>query len=470
MCELFRFQIDSQDCWDGVDITLVPMKTQGYVKSSDSKGRKHSAVVGEEILSNFGVPEGMKFISYPRDGIWRTDILAFQESKITNVILKRRETSSFPIFARFCDDHLTGETICELSDGSPAITFDDQILRFAFDPFAMYIASLNEGFRSSRISAVKQTALMMYWNMPPIFRKRISQFSRRYEAAHIHCMGDLGILGVCNNVIVHLLEEHMFAIGLLERNPKPSFAVITHDIDTDFCQHQGRELVVSVEDEENVKATWFFVPRSVQYSLDRKVVQDLANEGHEIGMHGYSHDARLALYNANKLAKQLRRGKEILESTGPKVESFRSPYTLRSSILLPTLVAEGFKFDSSYTDAETIGMAGGLKGLSYNRPFRPLKRENRSLSRHLPLWEVPITCPQDVHLIESLKSTNEQVLRVWSYKAEFCRDFGGVLVLLTHPVHIVRRIDAFKEFLKYLRARNFQFTTLKNVSRSSQSQ
>ncbi len=435
--------------------------------SSDSRSQTHSAVVGEEILNNLGVVDGMSHISYPSTGAWRIDTLSFQESRMTKLILKRPETSVFPISARFSNEHLTGEAICELSDGTPAITLEDQTLKFGFDPFAMYIASLQEGFRSSRISALKQSALMIYWYMPPVVRRGVSKFSRSHETSHVRCLKDIGVLGICNNVIVHLIEQHMLEIGLLKRHTESSFAVITHDIDTDFCQKEGRELIASIEEKENVKATWFFVPRSVQYSLDTRGVQCLTEEGHEIGMHGYSHSGKLALYNAKNLAKQLRKGKRILESTGADVQSFRSPYTLRSPLLLPTLVDEGFEIDSSYMDAKTFGVAGGLKGLSYNRPFRPPSYQNKSLSKFLPLWEVPIACPQDVHLIESLRFTNEQVLKMWSYKADFCMDFGGVLVLLTHPVHIVKRIDAFVQLLKNLKAKGFRIVPLKDLPHST---
>ncbi|MFW9965444.1 MAG: polysaccharide deacetylase family protein, partial [Candidatus Sifarchaeia archaeon] len=281
---------------------MVSTRDRSLRTSLGSESRKHSVVVGEEILRNIGVAKGMDLVSYPKSGTWRIDTLTFHESKMTSLILKRPETSIFPIFARFSDDHLSGEIICELSDGKPAITVDNEILKFKFDPFAMYIASLNEGFRSSRIGALKQTALMIYWQMPPIIRKGVSQFSRRYETSHVRCLKDLGILGICNNVIVHLIEQHMLETGLLGKQTRPSFAVITHDIDTDYCQREGREMVSSVADDERVQATWFFVPRSVHYTLDRKGVRSLIENGHEIGMHGYSHDGSLALNNAGKLS------------------------------------------------------------------------------------------------------------------------------------------------------------------------
>ena len=51
----------------------------------------------------------------------------------------------------------------------------------------------------------------------------------------------------------------------------------------------------------------------------------MIEEGHEVGMHGFAHDGKLSLGHPAKLVKQLRKGKNILESIGAKVASFRSP-------------------------------------------------------------------------------------------------------------------------------------------------
>jgi peptidoglycan/xylan/chitin deacetylase (PgdA/CDA1 family) len=198
--------------------------------------------------------------------------------------------------------------------------------------------------------------------------------------------------------------------------------------------------------------------------LNKQAIQSLVDENHEIGMHGVSHDGRLALHDSAKLALQLRTGKKILEEVGTKVVSFRSPWIFRSSLLPETLASEGFKIDSSFPDVDTISMSRKRRGLSYNRPYRPRIFRNHSIAGSLPIWEVPVSGPQDVHLIEDLNVSDEQLLRVWKYKAEFCRDFNGVFVLHTHPLHICKRIDTYAQFLRHLQKEGFQINTLEKLA------
>jgi peptidoglycan/xylan/chitin deacetylase (PgdA/CDA1 family) len=422
-----------------------------------------SAAVAREILKDLGLVDGLSYFSFPETGSWKTEDLSFLPSKITDVILKRPETTTFPILAKFSTQHISGEAICNLSDGTPAITIDDETLRFAFDPFATHLMNLNEEFQKSRMDGLRRLALATYCQMPPPLRNTLRWAARRYNTSHVQSVRDLELIGASSNVIVHLFEQHLQENGLLDKHHKPPLAVVTHDIDTEFCQSEGREIVSSVENAERVNATWFFVPRSFQYSLDTGAVRNLAEEGHEIGMHGFAHDGRLALNNPTKLATQLRKGRIILESTGAKVQSFRSPWILRSMQLPITLASVGFKIDSSYPDVDMFSMAGRRKGLSYNRPFRPMFAKNESLIERLPIWEVPITSPQDVHLMEDLRVTDEQLLHIWRYKADFCRDFGGVFVLHTHPTHLVKYIQQYTEFLRILRKNGYRFITLRDL-------
>jgi len=128
------------------------------------------------------------------------------------------------------------------------------------------------------------------------------------------------------------------------------------------------------------------------------------------------------------------------------------------------IMQQGFKVDSSFPDVDTISMSRQRKGLSYNKPFRPRILKGNSLGDPLPLWEVPVSGPQDVHLIEDLKVSKEQLIQVWKCKADFCRDFNGVFVLHTHPLHIFKRIETYEQFLRFLQKDGFQINTLETLS------
>jgi peptidoglycan/xylan/chitin deacetylase (PgdA/CDA1 family) len=428
-----------------------------------SMDRKQSDEIAQGILREIGSPESLNHISYPRSGHIAQHTLTFLDHKITKVILKRPETTSFPISSRFSDDPLDGEPICELEDGTTVIARDGDILNFGFDPFVVHMINLNEGFQSRGQNRLIRKGLVMYWYLPCRIRSGVRTLARRYYASQIRSLNDLDLLGVSSNVIVKLIESHLLDRGFMKNQQGSPKAVTTHDIDTDFCQNEGREIVASVESDLGVKASYFFVPQSVQYDLNRQAIQDLIDDEHEIGMHGVSHDGKLALHDPEKLTMQLRAGKRILESIGTEVVSFRSPWILRSALLPVTLAAEGFKIDSSFPDVDVISMGRQSRGLSYNRPFRPRVLKGNSVGELLPIWEVPISGPQDVHLIEDLKVSDEQLLQVWKYKADFCRDFNGVFVLHTHPLHICSRIEAYAQFLRYLQKEGFQINTLRSL-------
>lgn len=416
--------------------------------------------MARQTLLELGVPPRFEKLWYPNTSDWKTAILSFCKHELTDIILKRPETASFRITAPFGKEAPKGDVICEIADGLPAITLDEGVLRFLFDPFRMHLLNLGEGFSSSEMSRIRKTALSFYWKTPSPLRKSIRRLGRRYKTHHITSLKDLQLIGASSNVIMHLIQRHLLGNNMVKRRNRTPLAFITHDIDTEFCQTKGSEIVAGVEKEVGVLSTWFFVPRSIQYKLNRRSVRHLSDEGHEIGMHGYAHDGTLALNDRKRLMAQIKRGKSDLESIVENVVSFRSPWTTRSNTLLDVLCSQGFNVDSSFPDRDQLGMTGSRQGVFYNRPFRPMYITNdRSLDR-FPIWEVPITGPQDVQLIEDLALTGNDLLRIWKYKADFCRDFDGVFVHHTHPIHIVNHLQSYSKFLNYLSSSGYKISRL----------
>jgi peptidoglycan/xylan/chitin deacetylase (PgdA/CDA1 family) len=419
-------------------------------------GCSSSTAVAEATLLELGTNEGLELLDVPLGGSWRKTQLSFRESSITDVIMKRRETASFVVCAPFEDRPLPGEVICELPDGSAAVTIDGSSLCFGFNPFMMHLYNLGEGFGEWQERRQRHLLLQIYWHTPPKLRKHMRGLARRLKTLRVKSLESLRLLGVSSNVIVHLIEKHLLENRVLVRYGDKPTAILTHDIDTHFCQTQGMSMVSSVELAEKVKATWFFVPRSVQYCLDDQSIIELTDQGHEVGMHGLTHSGNLALGNPNKLTAQLKRGKQILESIGPSVISFRSPWTLRSPALLSSLASAGFKVDSSYPDVDTLGMTSGQPGVSYNRPYWPHNIENDGSINRLHILEAPIASPQDVQLVEDLGVDGRNLLDVWKYKVEFCKDFGGVFIHHTHPIHLVRSLEYYREFIRFLKHEGFR--------------
>jgi peptidoglycan/xylan/chitin deacetylase (PgdA/CDA1 family) len=423
---------------------------------------RDSQSIAWELLREINAPNGIEFIDYPKKGIRKNEVLIFCENKLTDIILKREQTTQFGVSAIFSDVKLKGDPICINPDGTPVITIENEIIQFAFDPFELHFFNITEGYQTWKSSRMRNLALSMYWHVPDSIRKRVRSVARRRKTSNIRSLDDVDLLGVSSNVIVHLLEKHMNEIGVLKKKNQQPTAVITHDVDTDFCQKTGREVISSIEQEEGVSSTWFVVPNSIQYSLNIQGITNLFEMGHEIGMHGLRHDGKLQLNDTDILVKQLVKGKKILEALGIQVTSFRSPWALRSQCLLSCLVRSGFNADSSYPDKDTLGMTGKLKGIEYNRPFRPFGVDINS-EHALPIWEIPMTNPQDVQLVEDLNATEKNLLKVWKYKADFCSDYGGVFTLHTHPIHLMKRLDSYKSIIRWLQEQDFEILTMNKL-------
>lgn len=81
-----------------------------------------------------------------------------------------------------------------------------------------------------------------------------------------------------------------------------------------------------------------------------KLVQEIADRGHEVACHGYGHELVYDL-GPDRFRADLRRARDaIRNATGLEVAGYRAPsysITRRSLWALPILVEEGFRYDSS---------------------------------------------------------------------------------------------------------------------------
>ena len=100
------------------------------------------------------------------------------------------------------------------------------------------------------------------------------------------------------------------------------------------------------------KAT-FFVVGSLASVWSDQLVQ-ISKAGHEIGLHGHTHD-KLEILGPSRFRVDLNEGKEILENViGREVVGFRAPYfslTKKSAWAHEILFESGFKYSSSVLPA-----------------------------------------------------------------------------------------------------------------------
>jgi polysaccharide deacetylase family protein (PEP-CTERM system associated) len=126
-----------------------------------------------------------------------------------------------------------------------------------------------------------------------------------------------------------------------------------------------------------VKATFFVLGHEAE--KNPQLIKAIANAGHEIASHGYSH-RRFYGMNKNEALRELSRTEEIVKKiTGKKIKGFRaSNWSINKSTwwLLDILKKRGYQYDSSIFPT---------KNYSYgvpNAPRLPYQHKNE-------LWEIP---------------------------------------------------------------------------------
>ena len=119
-----------------------------------------------------------------------------------------------------------------------------------------------------------------------------------------------------------------------------------------FDVHRSAGLILDELARHSAHAVFFIVGRMVEDHPE--VIRDIADAGHEIGLHGYEHDD-LSSYDADALTlldKDLARVNSLLEDiTGSRPQCFRAPYLLAPHFyraeVYAMLRAQGFRWVSN---------------------------------------------------------------------------------------------------------------------------
>jgi acetyltransferase-like isoleucine patch superfamily enzyme len=200
--------------------------------------------------------------------------------------------------------------------------------------------------------------------------------------------------------------------------------VLTHDVET-AAGYQDIELLRWVERERGYRSSWNFVGE--RYRVDDARLQELRDEGCEVGVHGLRHDGR-DLASARQMERRLPAMREFAERWG--AVGFRSPATQRKWELMPRL---GFGYDSSYSDTDPYEPQPG--GCCTYWPYF-----------NQTMIELPMTLTQDHTLFFILQNAGPEV---WLEKARHLRQRQGMALLVTHPdyAHDRRVTDGYRRLL-----------------------
>ena len=101
-------------------------------------------------------------------------------------------------------------------------------------------------------------------------------------------------------------------------------------------------------DKYNIKATFFVLCSSLEHT--RKYLTRAVKEGHEIALHGLTHDIP-AQMDSEELKKQLAEGKALLENElETKIIGYRAPCFAANDKVIDAIRELGFEYDSSHLD------------------------------------------------------------------------------------------------------------------------
>jgi hypothetical protein len=97
-----------------------------------------------------------------------------------------------------------------------------------------------------------------------------------------------------------------------------------------------------------IKATFFVIGSDVQRdAAGRSQLSQLAKSGHELGNHTHTHPYELTRLSRQRIDEEVGRAHEVIAQLGPAPVGFRAPGYDMSTPVLETLMARGYRYDSS---------------------------------------------------------------------------------------------------------------------------
>jgi len=196
--------------------------------------------------------------------------------------------------------------------------------------------------------------------------------------------------------------------------------LFTHDIESKQGLINSLKLK-KLEEQYDIRSTWF-IP-SNKYELIPNIINSLSNYG-EIGIHGFRHNGRLYRLSDDDMLSNLREAKEKLKNIiGREILGFRSPLLQFNSKICNNLKKTQFLYDSSIPTWE---------------PKNPLTMKPHGIETVFPLIlnkliEIPVSVPQDYHMLKVLNYSLEETVTRWLTINDQIKKMGGLSTFLVHP-------------------------------------
>jgi len=310
---------------------------------------------------------------------------------------------------------------------APLYDYDDGIEKFLFERYKD-----KNGARSSKT----------YYVLKPLIPRRLQILLRRRRAKSVRSSFPLWPI----EEKLENLKRDIFKSSMRTKDEIPfiwfwphgmRFAfVITHDVETQ--KGSGNiERICEIERKYGFRSSWNFVPE--RYSVDSGILNRLATDGFEVGIHGLKHDGKL--FDSREIfderMKKIKKYAIEWDAVG-----FRSPATHRNP---DWMVNMPFEYDSSFPDTD---------------PYEPQPGGCLSIFPFFVgnLVELPITLAQDHTLFEIL---GHKDISIWKQKIDWIEKMNGMALVIVHPDYIRPgggrgkesgySIEYYEELLQYVK-------------------
>jgi len=271
------------------------------------------------------------------------------------------------------------------------------------------------------------------------------------------------------------VSEFLFKNGLKPKYPyNKKFAVcLTHDIDAISLPRKMKlknglktalsfvikkwdpwhnfNQIINLEKKYNAKSSFYFLAtkkglnRGYKIEKLKKEIINIDKQGWEIGLHG-------GYYSYNNLEELKKEKKKLEKILNKEIIGFRSHY-LRFKIpeTWELLKKAGFKYDTSFGYAETVGFKNGIC-----HPFKPY---NLNTNKQINILEIPLII-MDGHLFRYMKLNNQQVWKTVKSLIDQTEKYNGVITILWHNTYFTeQKIKIYKKILEYCHKKNAWLTS-----------
>ena len=105
--------------------------------------------------------------------------------------------------------------------------------------------------------------------------------------------------------------------------------------------------MLEILNDVGLKATFFVVGKGVEDRSSKRLLRTIADAGHEIGSHSFSHRFLLDLTFEETREDIVRNSRLLSDIVGRKIVGYRSPALTLNGYLMEILIEEGYEYDSS---------------------------------------------------------------------------------------------------------------------------